>query len=71
MSKKELTHRVYYTEDGYPTYFEKQGDVYWCTHGGWEAKPVGSTLQFSYGDKLSYVRYRDLTKEEHNELRGE
>lgn len=69
MSNKELTHRVYYTEEGYPTFFEKQGDVYWCTHGNWEATPVGNNLQFDDGDLLPYVKFKDLTKEEHNEMR--
>ena len=67
----DFTHRVYYSKDGIPTYFEKQGELYWCTHGNWEARPVGNTLQFDDGDLLPYVKFKDLTKEEYIKIRGE
>ena len=41
--------------------------MFWCTHGNWEATEVGNTLQFSNGDQLPYIRYEDLTEEEHDE----
>ena len=62
------TYRVYFDKADRPTYFKKQNNgMFWCTHGNWEATEVGNTLQFSNGDQLPYIRYEDLTEEEHDE----
>ena len=67
----EAQYRVYYhshNDDLHPTFFMKDLDGWYCTHGGWTGTDIGDNkLSHAYGI-AEYTRHKDMTKQEYDKL---
>jgi hypothetical protein len=64
-------YRVYNNKNGGQTFFEADGDGWFCTHGAWYGAPITvkgkPALEHSCGVSV-YDSYQDLTTQEYKEM---